>query len=250
MIQKLFITWMMSGTLLFANSIVGAWTIDKNKAQQAIKVYAEDEMEEFFISMLLMSMADIEFQTDGRCKMTQKSHSKCWTSHANHYTLYGDKGKKSGEITLVDDKHLLLKLSDEKIPKVMSVEYSRVALSTKVAPKIVMEKDKVYHAKHIKHEMLENGGDGFLIFTGEDDYYNLLTDAFSTCSKEKLKAIIKKDKSNQGGFLLHKGAYVSDSGQYKIKDNAFYTFFEGRKIEVLTPNHIYYDGNDYYLQND
>ncbi len=243
MIQKLFSLFIMSSTLLFSDSIVGAWTIDKSKAEQAVKAYAQDEMEEFFASMMLMAMMDIEFNDDGSCKMRQKSISKCWKQTTNQYILYGDKGGgKSADIEILDANHILLKLRDKKMPKTLEVTYNRVNVITRIAPKITMKKDKVYHAKNIKNEMLADGGDGFLIFTAEDEYYTLLTDAFTSCSKEKLKSIIKKDKSDKSGFLLNKGAYTVDSGHYKVRDNAFYTLFEGKEIEVLSDSHIRYGG--------
>lgn len=246
--QRLFIALCMSSSLLFCDSIVGAWSIDKSKAEKSLKAYAQNEMEEFFAGMILTALMDIEFKADGSCKMSQKSMSKCWEQNANHYILYGDKGKKSADIDMLDVNHMVLKLRDEKMTRVLNVEYNRVDISTRVAPKIVMKKDLVYHAKNVKNEMLENGGDSFLIFTAEDAYYSLTTNAFTSCSTQKLKAIIKKDKSDEGGFLLNHGAYSVHSGHYKIKNNAYYTLFDNKKIEVISPSHIKYNGYDYYLQ--
>ena len=88
----------------------------------------------------------------------------------------------------------------------------------------------------------------FLMFTEENEYYNLLSDGFSSFSVSELKALIAKSKSKEGGFLLEKGAYSVDRGAYKVKNNSFYTTFGEKKIEVITPEHIKYNGYDYYLE--
>ena len=136
----------------------------------------------------------------------------------------------------------------KKSSKILNIKLEQVKISSNITSKFVMKKERVYHAKNIQHSLFEKSGDGFLIFTGKGDYYNLLTDGFSSFSVKELKKIIKKDKSNQRELLLEKGAYSTDKGTYRARDGDFYTFFERKKIEVINPNHIKFNGYDYYLE--
>jgi len=243
--MKLISTLLLSSILLFSHAIVGAWTIDKTKAEQLFNTHANNEMEQFVISMITTSMMDIEFKADGSCKITSKNRSKCWEKQNNNYLLYEENGKNGGVVKLIDSNRIELSLGEGNELK---FEFIRIDASTRTMPSIVMKKDRVYHAKNVKDEIFETIGDAFLMFTGEDDYYNLFSDGFSSFTVDALKAIIKKDKSDDGGFLLKKGAYSVNSGQYKIKNNAFYTVFGESKIEVITPKHIKFNGYDYYLE--
>jgi len=242
--MKLISTLLLSSTLLFSNSIVGAWTIDKEKAEKSIKSSAKNEMEQFVLSMMATLMIDIQFKGDGSCTLAGKNRGKCWVSSGDGFILYDKKGENSGTVSLADNNHF--ELSFTEMP--LSFEFTRVDISSLEAPKVVMKKDRVYHAKNVKDEMFSSTGDAFLMFTEENEYYNLLSDGFSSFSVSELKALIAKSKSREGGFLLQKGAYSVDRGAYKVKNNSFYTTFGEKKIEVITPEHIKYNGYDYYLE--
>jgi len=242
---KLLITLLLSSTLLFSNAIVGAWTIDKTKAEQLFNS-ANNEMEQFVISMMTTTMMDIEFKADGSCKITTKNRTKCWEKQDNSYLLYEEDGKKGGVVNVIDPNRIELSLGEGNELK---FEFTRVDVASRAMPSIVMKKDRVYHAKDVKNDVFEKTGDAFLMFTGEDDYYNLFSNGFSSFTVDALKAVIKKDKSDDGGFLLKKGAYSVNSGQYKVKDNGFYTVLGESQIEVITPEHIIFNGYDYYLGN-
>jgi hypothetical protein len=233
----------MSSTLLFSNSIEGAWTIDKAKAEQLFNT-ANNEMEQFIISMMTTTMMDIEFKANGSCKITSKNRTKCWEKQNNNYLLYEEDGRDGGVVNIIDSNRIELALGDGDKLK---FEFTRVDVASRAMPSIVMKKDSVYHAKNVKNDIFEKTGDAFLMFTGEDDYYNLFSDGFSSFTVNALKAVIKKDKSDNGGFLLKKGAYSVESGQYKIKNNGFYTVLGESQIEVITPEHIIFNGYDYYL---
>lgn len=147
---------------------------------------------------------------------------------------------------LIISSTLLLSSSVEEILTIDKNETKKIFKLLNI--EFLMKKERVYHAKNVQHSIFEKSGDGFLIFTGKGDYYNLLTDGFSSFSVKALKEIIKKDKSSQGELLLKKGTYAVDKGTYRAKDGAFYTFFERKKIEVISPSHIKFDGYDYYLE--
>ena len=242
--MKLLSTLLLSSTLLFSNSIVGAWTIDKEKAEKNIKANAKNEMEQFVLGMMATAMIDMQFKDDGSCTLAGKNRVKCWVNSGENFSLYGDKDGISGTVTLSDNNHFKLVFSE--IP--LSFEFIRVNSSSMETPDVVMVKDRVYHAKNVKDEMFSTTGDAFLMFTGENEYFNLLSDGFSSFSVSEFKAVIEKNKSKEGGFLLEKGAYSLDRGGYKVKNHSFYTIFNEKKIEVITPKHIKYNGYDYYLE--
>lgn len=143
----------------------------------------------------------------------------------------------SMEDTLAIDKN-----QTKESSKLLNIEPEQIKGS------FMMKKERIYHAKNVQHSIFEKGGDGFLIFIGKGNYYNLLTDGFSSFSLKELKIIIQKDKNNKNKFLLKKGAYSFDKGTYRASNGDFYTFFERKKIEVITVYHIKFDGYDYYLE--
>ena len=242
--MKLIATLIISSTLLFSNSIVGAWTLDKEKAEKTIKSNAKNEMEQFVLGLMASTMIDMQFKEDGSCTLAGKSRAKCWEGKDDTaFTVYEENGKVAGNITLSNNSHFKLLFAQMGL----AFEFTRVESSSMETPKIVMKKDKVYHAKNVKDEMFEKSGDGFLIFTGENEYYNLLSDGFNSFTVTELKAIIKKDKSDEGGFLLKKGAYSVNSGNYKVKNSSFYTLFNEKQIEVISPEQIQFNGYNYYL---
>jgi len=250
---KLVTTLLMSSTLLFSNSIVGAWTIDKEKGEQLLKDHAHNEMEQFVISMMAMAMADIEFKEDGSCQLDTKNRTKCWEKVSdNHYRLYEEDGSDKGvKVKVIDEKSMELMMNKPKL----NFTFNRVDASSMVAPKIVMKKDRVYHAKNIEMKEFHIKGSGYLLFTGEHKFYHLSTEKLNSLTLEELKEIKAKDERNEGGFLIKKGAYAVNKGEYSVKNNAFYTSidpfteeFSEKKIEVISPKQILFNGYNYYLE--
>ena len=130
--HKLITTLLMSSSLLFSSSIVGAWTIDKSKAEELFKAHANNEMEQFVISMMTTAMMDMEFKEDGSCKITTKNRTKCWKKTSdNHYTLYEEDGSDKGaKAEVIDDNRLEFIINEE-----LKFTYNRIDSSTVVAPK-------------------------------------------------------------------------------------------------------------------
>jgi len=86
-----------SSALLFSGSIVGTWTIDKNKADKLLKTYANSEMDQMVIAMMFKSLKEVEFKKDGSCKINAENRSKCWKkSSQSSYTLYEKDGSDKG----------------------------------------------------------------------------------------------------------------------------------------------------------
>jgi len=250
---KLLTTLLMSSTLLFSNSIVGAWTIDKEKGEKLFEEHANNEMEQFVISMMAMAMVDIEYKEDGSCQITTKNRTKCWEKVSdNHYTLYEEDGSDKGvKVKLIDENSMELIINEPKL----KFTFNRVDASSMVAPKIVMKKDSIYHAKDIEMKDFHVKGSGYFIFTGENEFYHLSTEKLNSLSLEELKEIKAKDERNEGGFLIKKGAYAVNKGEYSVKNNAFYTRiapfseeFSEKKIEVISPKQILFNGYNYYLE--
>lgn len=224
--------------------IVSAWTIDKEKADAVLQSYDENDIKGLLVGLVIIGMKDLRFKEDGTCAIPglakQYDNKKCWGADGDNYIFYGDKGEKSATIE-IDSDILIMNFEESENTKAMKLEYSRVDEATLVPPSVVMKKDRVYHAKNVQ-------GDSFLMFIEEDEYYKLWSDGFSSFTVSELKKVIEKDKSDEGGFLLEQGTYSVDSGKYYVKNNAFHTFMEEKKIEIITQEHIKYDGDDYYLE--
>ena len=133
---KIMATLILSSTLLFSNTIVGAWTIDKDKAEKLFEAHANNEMEQFVIAMITEAMTDIEFKEDGSCKMTSKSRDKCWEFTKNSYLLYEDDGKEGGEVKIIDSNRIEIILSTEDL----IFEFTRVDEATVTSTKNINEK--------------------------------------------------------------------------------------------------------------
>ena len=231
--HKLITTLLMSSSLLFSSSIVGAWTMDKEEAEKAIQGSA-NEMEKFFTGAILKMMEDIEFQSNGTCKMTEKILSKCWDKSNENYIIYDEDSNKFGDIELIDDNHIGMTINNEKMPKKITVSFSRIDVSTKTAPKVMMKKEKVYRAKETK-------GDDFLFFINKDKYVHLDTDGTNSFSTKDAFDLMNGKKTAKRGYEIL-------NSNYKIKNNQFYTLFGDEKIEVVSPKHIKFKGYDYYLE--
>lgn len=113
---KIMLTLILSSTLLFPNTIVGAWTIDKTKAEELFEAHAGKEMEQFFIGMMVEAMMDIEFREDGSCQITTKNRSKCWKkSSDSSYVLYEEDGSYAGtKANIIDVKHMEIIIKEPK----------------------------------------------------------------------------------------------------------------------------------------
>lgn len=104
---------LLSSTLLFSNSIVGAWTIDVAKAEKLFNSYAKDEMKQFVISMMVDSMKSIEYKKDGSCTIGVKSRKRCWKATKNAYILYEEDEKTiAGKVNILGPTRIELKLGD------------------------------------------------------------------------------------------------------------------------------------------
>jgi len=239
-------------TITDKTGIEGAWTIDRPKAEQIINGYEENnDPTGIFVALIITSMKDIQFKENGMCEisgMTDRDNSKkCWEANDDGYIFYGDNGEPSATIE-ISDNVLKIKFEESENSKAMVLEYSRVDEATLVPPSVVMKKDRVYHARDIELKDLNLKGSGYLIFTDKNEFYHLLTEKLNSLSLEELKEIKAKDERNEGGFLIETGAYQAQNGYYHVKNNAFYTVTDDKKIEVVTPSHINYDGDDYYLE--
>ena len=241
----------MSSSLLFSSSIAGAWRMDESKAKELFNT-ANNEMEQFVISMMTTAMTDIQFKNDGSCQIMTKNRTKCWEkASGNRYTLYEEDGSDKGAKAELIDKNRLEVIVNGKL----KFTYNRIDASTVATPKIVMKKDRVYHAKDIDMKDFHVKGSGYFLFTGDSEFYHLSTEKFTSLSLKELKEIKAKDERKEGGFLLKKGAYQVNRGRYSIKNNSFYTdidpfteAFNKKEIEVISPEHILFNGYDYYLE--
>ncbi len=114
--HKLITTLLMSSSLLFSSSIVGAWTIDKSKAEELFKAHANNEMEQFVISMMTTAIMDMEFKEDESCTITTKERTKCWKKASdNSYILYEEDGSDKGAKAEVIDENRLEVIIDEEL---------------------------------------------------------------------------------------------------------------------------------------
>ena len=113
---KIIATLIVSSTLLFSNTIVGAWTIDKDKAEELFESLAGKEMEQFIIALMVEAMTNIEFREDGSCQITTKNRSKCWEkSPDSSYVLYEEDGSYTGtKVKIIDAKHMEIIIKEPK----------------------------------------------------------------------------------------------------------------------------------------
>jgi hypothetical protein len=232
--------------------IVSAWTIDVPKAEQIINSYDdENDPRGIFVALIISGMKDIRFKEDGTCDisgMTDRDNTKkCWETNDDNYIFYGENGEPSATIEISDNILKIKFEEDENLKEAMELEYARVDEATLVPPSIVMKKDRVYHARDIEHEEFNDKSDAFLMFTEEYKYYWMVTKDSLSFTVSELKEIMNEDDSSKRSELIGSN-YSSLSDSYHVKNNAFYTVFGDKKIEVVTPSHIKYDGHDYYLE--
>lgn len=244
---------LLVSSFLSADAIVGTWTMDKAKVKALTKHHSQDEMVQFIIGMMVATMEDIVFIKDGSCQMTTKNRKKCWKKASGRsYILYEEDGSNKGaKVELLGDKRMKLIINQPKL----KITFNRVKSSSMVAPKAVMNKNRLYHAKAIEMKDFHLKGSGYFIFTGENEYYHLASEKLTSLSLKELQEIKVKDERHEGGFLIKQGAYQVNKGKYRVKNNAFYTDFDPfteafnkKKIEVVDENHIIFNGYDYYLE--
>ena len=114
--HKLIIALLASSSLLFSDSIVASWTIDKVKAEKLFKDHAGEEMDQFVIALMVEAMTDIEFRKDGSCQITTKNRSKCWKkSSGSSYILYEEDGSDKGtKVNVSDTKNMEIIINEPK----------------------------------------------------------------------------------------------------------------------------------------
>jgi hypothetical protein len=114
--HKLIIALLASSSLLFSDSIVATWTIDKVKAEKLFKAPASDEMEQFIIALMVEVMTDIEFRKDGSCQITTKNRTKCWKKSSDSiYILYEEDGSDKGtKVKIIDTKNMEIIVNEPK----------------------------------------------------------------------------------------------------------------------------------------
>ena len=114
---KLITALAMSSSLLFSNTIIGTWSIDKNSADKLFKSNAGKEMDQFVIAMMTKAMANIEFRKDGSCQITTKNRSKCWKKLSDSsYTLYEEDGSNKGtKAKIIDAQNMLIIINEPKL---------------------------------------------------------------------------------------------------------------------------------------
>ena len=234
--------------------VEGFWVMDQEKTGQHIKENTKNEFEEMVLGLVALSLLEVEIEEGGSCKILGKNKAQCWENDGDTYKFSEDEnGTIEIKLIGVNTLRLIMKSNKENENDMIFAEYSRKALSTLTPPSIVMEKERVYRATGVKSDWFGDNkeGYGYLIFNGELHYNNLLTEALSSLTLERFNELIEKSK-NSDGFLLDKGGYEMHDGDYRVKDNAFYTVTglddPERKIEIVTPEHIKFDGYDYYLE--
>ncbi len=231
--------------------ILGAWTIDVPKADAIINSYEEDDPTALFVGLIIMSMKDIEFKENGTCAMpgmnAESKSKKCWEANDNGYLFYGDNDEPSATIE-INDNILKIKFEESENSKAIDLEYTRVDEATLVPPSVVMKKDRVYHARDIKHKEFNDVSDAFLIFTEEDKYFWMVTKDSASFTANELKEIMNEDDMSKRSELIGSNYTAFRGDSYHVKNNTFYTVMGGKKIEVVTSSHIKYDGYDYYLE--
>ena len=125
-------------------------------------------------------------------------------------------------------------------------ERSFTKKETKISKKreiITPIKDKIYFSKELNPR--KNSGNSFLIFWGENNFYELSTKEYTHLTVKRFMQHIKGEKK----LLLKKLTTMKLKGKYYKKNNAFYirTIFGDVKIEMADRKHIRCNGREYSL---
>ena len=227
--MKLILFVLLSVNILFANSIVGSWSMNKSSANKAINA-AHSEMERFFANAIVRSLHSIKFKKGGSCIIGGKYISKCWIKRANYYVLYGKNGRKEGTAKLFNANRLRIHLQKNSEKTAMYFTYHKSKHVNSSAPKHKIRKYRIYRA-----------GNRYLMFLKNSKYVLVEIDNNKSVSTKDIKAIIYKKKHN-----VHN--YSRESDSYIVRNGKYYTLFMGELIRVKSYKHIVFKGHHFYLQ--
>jgi hypothetical protein len=132
--------------------------------------------------------------------------------------------------------------SKEQIKGSIGMSQKQIKISQKRAI-INPVKDKIYFSKELNPR--KNSGNSFLIFWGDNNFYELSTKEYHHLTVKRFMQHIKGEKK----LLLKKMTTMKLKGKYYKKNNAFYlrTIFGDVKIEMLDEKHIQCNGREYSL---
>ena len=227
--MKLLITILIGANILFANSIVGSWSMNKSSANRAIN-QSKSELERFFASVIVRSLHTIKFKKGGSCVVAGKYISKCWSKSGHNYVLYGKNGKREGTVKLINSKSMRLSIQKNSKQTPMYFTYHKSKNTNSIKPKHRMLKHKIYHA-----------GNRYLMFLNNNRYVLVEIDNNKRISTKDVKAIMFKKKSNIHG-------YSRESGNYIVRNSKYYTVFMNELINVKSSRHILFKGHNFYLR--
>ncbi len=226
--MKLIIAILLGVNILFANSIVGSWTMNKSSANKALRE-SKSELEKFFASIIVRSLHTIKFKKGGSCVVAGKYISRCWSKSGHHYVLYGESGKKEGTVRVLSSKSMKLGIQKNSKQTPMYLNYHKSKATSSRPPKHKIIKHRIYHA-----------GNNYLMFLNNNKYVLVEIDNNQRVSTKDIKALIYKKRNNIHGYSRENGNYIARNGK-------FYTILMNEPIDVKSSRHIVFKGRNFYL---
>jgi len=215
--KKFLSTLMVMGGLLFSNSIVGSWHLER--------VDTNVNGLSGFLQKLLSS---VKFNADGSC-VTGEYIKKCYKKDGNsRYRLYNSSGEVRGEVILNGNRKLHMATNENG--QRADIYFHRVGKSAIKRPKRGLKLNRVYYAR-------VNGKDKFLLFKKSGNYYYLSSNKSNHTQIRDFKNKIRGRKTN-----LHNYSYTHDS--YIIRNGKYYSLFMGfsqTPIEIISATKIKFD---------
>jgi len=224
--KKLIIVLLLTASLLFANSIVGSWQVDRKRTQSANKGTNQKILASSMVAMARMDIYGNKTLIAPNIGLKGK-----WIKKGKHYFLVADGEKKP--IVLLDANHMTMTLGSR-------IYYTRIG---NTAPKKTVVKqsevgfklESVYRSKKIK------GDYRFLLLSKHKTVYFLQTDKTSHVSKKEIMSG-KLFSQSKHGFVFH------NDSPYEMKRGQPYIPMEDKEISVLSSKKLKYDGAEYVLQ--
>jgi hypothetical protein len=224
--KKPIVALLLTTTLLFSNSIVGSWQIDKVRTKSANK-----DVDQKMLASSMVAMARMDIYGNKTLTAPNIGLKGKWIKKGEHYFLVADGEKKP--IVLLDANHMSMSLGSR-------IYYTRIG-NTAAKKRDLKQStvgfklDRVYRSKKIK------GDYRFLLLSKHKTIYFLQTDKTSHVSRKEIMSgrLLSQRKH---GFAFHNDL------PYAMRKGQPYIPMEDKEITVLSSKKLKYDGAEYVLQ--